>query len=46
MSRITVIDNTLNQKLPLPDFNHDCENLRKIANKTLGDLQSESGIKY
>lgn len=44
MSRITVIDNTLNQKLPLPDFNHDCENLRKIANKTLGDLQSESGI--
>ena len=44
MSRITVIDNTLNQKLPLPDLNHDCENLRKIANKTLGDLQSESGI--
>lgn len=44
MSRITVIDNTLNQKLPLHDFNHDCENLRKIANKTLGDLQSESGI--
>ncbi len=44
MSRITVIDNTFNQKLPLPKFNHDCENLRKIANKTLGDLQSESGI--
>ena len=44
MSRITLIDNTFNQKLPLPKFNHDCENLRKIANKTLGDLQSESGI--
>ena len=44
MSRITVIDNTLNQKLSLPKYIHDCENLRKIANKTLGDLQSESGI--
>ena len=44
MSRITVIDNTFNQKLPLPDFYQDCENLRKIANKTIGDLQSESGI--
>ena len=44
MSRITVIDNTLNQKLSPPKYIHDCENLRKIANKTLGDLQSESGI--
>ena len=44
MSRITVIDNTLNQKLPLQKFHHDCENLRKIANKTISDLQTESGI--
>lgn len=44
MSRITVIDNTPNQKFSLPKYAHDCENLRKIANKTLGDLQSESGI--
>lgn len=44
MSRITIVDNTLNQKLSLQKFNHDCENLRKIANKTIGDLQSESGI--
>ena len=44
MSRITVIDNTLYQKLSLPKYIHDCENLRNIANKTLGDLQSESGI--
>lgn len=44
MSRITVIDNTLNQKLPLQKFHHDCENLRKIANKTIADLQTESGI--
>ena len=44
MSRITVIDNTLNQKFSLPEYKHDCENLRKIANKTIGDLQLESGI--
>ena len=44
MSRITVVDNTLNQKLPLIKFQHDCDNLRKIANKTIGDLQSESEI--
>ena len=44
MSHITIIDNTPNQKKSLPKYSHDCENLRKIANKTLGDLQSESGI--
>ncbi len=44
MSRITIIDNTFNQKLPLPRFAHDCENLRKLANKTIGDLQAESNI--
>lgn len=44
MSRITIIDNTLNQTLSLHKFNHDCENLRKIANKTIDDLQSESSI--
>lgn len=44
MSRITVIDNTPNQKRSLPEFQHDCDNLRKIANKTIGELQLESGI--
>jgi len=44
MSRITVIDNTFKQQLPLPHLIHDFENLRKIANKTIGDLQSEFGI--
>jgi 5-methylcytosine-specific restriction endonuclease McrBC regulatory subunit McrC len=44
MSHITIIDNTPNQKKSLPKYTHDCENLRKIANKTLEDLQSESGI--
>ena len=44
MSRITVTDNTFNIKIPLPQYNKDCENLRFIANKTIGDLQAESGI--
>ncbi len=44
MSRITILDNTFNQKLPLPRFSYDCENLRKIANKSIGELQAESGI--
>lgn len=44
MSRITVVDNTLNQKFSLLEYKYDCDNLRKIANKTIGDLQSESGI--
>ena len=44
MSHITIIDNTPNQRKSLQKYSYDCENLRKIANKTLGDLQSESGI--
>lgn len=44
MSRITIVDNTLNQKFSLLEYKYDCDNLRKIANKTIGDLQSESGI--
>lgn len=44
MSLIPIIDNTLNQKLPLSAFSHDLENLRKLSNKTIGDLQAESDI--
>ena len=44
MSRITVVDNTFNQRLPLAKYQYDCNNLRKIANKTIGELQAESGI--
>ena len=44
MSLITVVDNTPNQKKSLPSFSYDLENLRKIANKTIGELQAESGI--
>lgn len=44
MSRITIIDNTLNQKLSLKKLNHDYVNLRKIANKTIEELQTESRI--
>lgn len=44
MSLIPVIDNTTNQKFSLNEYSNDLENLRKIANKTIGELQSESGI--
>lgn len=43
MSRLTVVDNN-SKKLSLSQYNHDYRNLRKIANKTIGELQSESGI--
>ncbi len=44
MSRITITDNTFYQKLSINKLSHDLENLRKIANKTIGELQSESQI--
>lgn len=44
MSRITVTDNTFDIKIPLPKYGKDRDNLRLIANKTIGDLQKESGI--
>ena len=44
MSIIAVIDNTPNQIFSLSERGNDCKNLRKIANKTIGELQSESTI--
>lgn len=44
MSRITVTDNTFDIRVPLPKYNKDRDNLRLIANKSIGDLHAETGI--